>query len=242
MTTDTAFETYDEMIADPDWQRRLRALNEALWASMAGLPEAERCLNGNLFYAHKAPDFREAALLPRFDIKRRNLFALAQRIESFLEVGVNGGHSLFLALSANPRLKVVGIDVAERLHQSWAPVDLYVPEAFRWLDAAFPGRCTFIKGNSLVELPRFALDHPERRIDALHLDGSKETHLRETLAALPLMREGGFVIFDDANMAPVGRAMQQVKRLGIGRPADLSEAGIVPTPGHRIFEIADATG
>lgn len=235
------YDSYEDMVSDAQWQDRLKALNSALAQSMAAEEDAP-CLNGNLFYEHKDTGFCDAALLPAFERKRKNLFNLSKQVSTLLEVGVNGGHSLFLALSANPDLRVIGIDVAERLDPQWAPVEIYVPAAFAWLENEFPDRCQFIKGNSLVELPKFVLDNPDRQIDAVHLDGAKNTHLRELLAILPLMQEGGFVIFDDANTKPVNRGIAQVKALNIARPRNLSHLGLERTPGHRIFPILDASG
>ncbi|WP_162617531.1 class I SAM-dependent methyltransferase [Yoonia maritima] len=235
------YERYEDMVTDPAWRKRLLSLNKALAKTMHGMDELPS-LNGNLFYAHKDLEFIEGELLERFEVKRKNFFQLAKHISSLLEVGVNGGHSLFLALSANPSLKVVGIDVCEPLDPSWAPVHKYVPAAFRWLKKEFPGRCTFIKGNSLVELPKFALKNETTVVDAVHLDGAKDTHLRELLAILPLMNEDGYVVFDDANTKPVRKGIDQVKKLNIARPRDLSHMGIERTPGHRVFPILNAGG
>ena len=79
-------------------------------------------------------------------------------------------------------------------------------------------------------------------IDAVHLDGAKNTHLRELLAILPLMRKGGFVVFDDANTSPVSKGIEQIKALNIARPRDLTHLGLERTPAHRIFPILDASG
>ena len=102
-------------------------------------------LNGNLFYSHKDPNFFQSDMVQKFETKRKNFFNLAKQISTLLEVGVNGGHSLFLALSSNPTLKVIGVDVAEKLDPSWAPVDKYVPAAYHWLTREFPERCVFSK-------------------------------------------------------------------------------------------------
>jgi len=240
MAHDYNYDSYEEMISDAGWRQRLLSLNTALFDAMAGMDDAP-CLNGNLFYDHKDPDFLQAAMVAKFEGKRKNFFNLAKQISTLLEVGVNGGHSLFLALSSNPNIQVIGIDVAEQLEPSWAPVDKYVPAAYDWLKNEFPGQCTLIKGNSLVELPKFALDNPALDIDAVHLDGAKDTHLRELLAILPLMKKGGFAVFDDANTAPVRKSLEQIKVLNIARPRDLKHLGLERTPGHRIWPILDAS-
>jgi len=241
MTHEYSYDSYEEMIADPMWRKRLLSLNSALLNSMKSIEEVPS-LNGNLFYRHKDPEFCQNDMIQRFETKRKNFFYLAKHVSTLLEVGVNGGHSLFLALSSNPLLNVIGIDVAEKLHASWAPVDKYVPAAYKWLKREFPNRCIFIKGHSLIELPKFALENPTMTIDAIHLDGSKDTHLRELLAILPLMKKGGFAVFDDANTQSVGKSLSQIKSLNIARPRDLSHLGIEATPGHRIFSILDASG
>ena len=149
-------------------------------------------------------------------------------------MGVNGGHSLLLALMANPELRCVGVDVCARLDPSWARVDIYVPAAFDWLEANFPGRVETIAGNSLVVAPQYALDHPDAGIDVLHLDGAKDTHLREVLALRDAMRPGAFVVHDDFNARPVRRCDRQLRRIRITQEIDPGEAGLVETRWHTV--------
>ena len=228
--------SYDEMISCAEWREGLRDLNGTLLASMEG-HDGATALNGNLFYEHLDPGFAEAELAPRFAQKRINLFNLAASATRMLEVGVNGGHSLYLALSANPDLQVIGVDICRQVEPGWGPVHLYVPAAFAWLERAFPGRCRFEAGNSLLILPRIAEESPNLRIDLLHLDGAKDTHLRETLAVHDLLSRDGHVIYDDANTKPVRKSLRQVRSLNLARPVDLSAMGVMRTPGHRVFRV-----
>lgn len=224
---------YDDLIASREWQEMLTGLNAAIVDSLRreGLPVA---MNGNLFYRHLQEDFHEGTPLFRFESKRRNFFEMARRASMLFEIGVNGGHSLLLALMANPSLRCVGVDVCRQLDPSWARVDVYVPAAFRWLEDTFPGRVETIAGNSLLAAPAYALDHPDARIDFLHLDGAKDTHLREVLALADLMPEGAFVVHDDSNTRPVSLSDRQLRKLGVTRPLDYAAFGFRESKFHLI--------
>lgn len=227
---------YDAMLACKAWKAGLDSLNAHLVKVLSDAGQKTE-LNGNLFYAHLAQDFQTLDLLPRFDGKRRNLFSIARQASHMFEVGVNGGHSLYLALSANPSLRVTGVDICRQLAPSWGRVDIYVPAAFEWLSHAFPDRCRFIEGNSLLELPRYVIENPREKVDLLHLDGSKDTHLREFLAMRPVMPQGALLLQDDTNMGPVRQAMQQIVRLGFAKPADAATYGLLELPGHKILVV-----
>lgn len=230
------YESYDEMLACEAWTAGLADLNAHLANTLAHWGQTAE-LNGNLFYGHRDPEFQNNGLLGRFDGKRRNLFWLAQHSTHMFEVGVNGGHSLYLALSANPTLRVTGVDICKQLTPTWARVDIYVPAAFSWLKQAFPGRCRFITGNSLVELPKYVDENPSETIDLLHLDGSKDTHLREFLAMRPLMPKGAFLLQDDTNMGPVRMAMRQILRLGFADRMDVDHPQLQDLPGHKVLAV-----
>jgi hypothetical protein len=228
------YRSYDDMTACPAWRSALADLNEHLRKSLEDI-NVEPCLNGNLFYAHMDRDFCNSDLLPGFEEKRRNFFILAKSARRIMEVGVNGGHSLFLALCANKELSCVGIDVCKQLMPRWARVDIYVPAAFDWLRTAFPNRCHFIKGNSLVEIPKYVLDHPKDRFDLLHLDGAKDTHLREFLGARPVLSKNAAIILDDVNTQPVRESMRQMLALKLVRHTNRETDGTVIAPGHRVM-------
>lgn len=221
-------ESYDALLSSSAWTEAISALNAALIASLSakGLPQV---LNGNLFYGHRQKDWASSAYKPEFEDKRRNLFKLAQASHNMLEIGVNGGHSLLLALMANPKLTVTGIDVCQRLGSDWAHVEIYVPAAFDWLTARFPGRTHFITGNSLVEIPRYTLENPDAEFDLFHLDGSKDTHLQEFVSARSVLAPQAFVVHDDINLGPVRRDDRRLRKIAFTTLADLDELGLLPT-------------
>lgn len=230
------FRDYEDMVGSKAWASKLTSLNTHLHESLAA-QGCEPALMGNLFYRHNDPGFVTAELDPTFEGKRRNFFALAQQSTRLLEVGVNGGHSLFLALMANPELTVVGIDIAQRLTASMSRVDIYVPAAFAWLEGNFPGRVEMITGNSLLELPRLALERPDDRFDWLHLDGAKDTHLREFLAIRPLLAPHAKIMLDDTNRRPVRISMRQILGLKMAQHVNYGEGPIRRVQGHRVLEM-----
>lgn len=205
---------YDALVASETFQADLAALNAALRGALEAAG-ADPVLNGNLFYPHLAPRFWERPLEPEAEAKRRALVEIARRGRTLLEIGVNGGHSLLLAKAANPDLACIGLDVAARLDPAWARVDLYVPVAMAWLAQRFPGDIRFVVGDSRVEAPRFALEHPETRLDILHVDGAKETYFRDVVNLLPLLHADSLVVIDDTDLREVRLAVRRLVEAGL---------------------------
>lgn len=207
LSSQLVYDTYDAMVSAPVWRRQLALLNSRLRdaLSAAGAPE---CLSGNLFYDHLQPRFWEAELLADCDAKRRRLFTLAQQATNYFEVGVNGGHSLFLALSANPALVCTGVDLCKRMSPKWGAVDVYVEVAAEWLKEVSPGRVTFLKGDSLTEIPRFIASYQGGSIDLVHVDGDKRTYLQDVRNLWSRLAPDARVIFDDTDI-PLCRQMVQ---------------------------------
>lgn len=138
------------------WKSKLNALNLTPRNCLTAAGE-KPVLQGNVFYHSHLENFWEAEPNPEMEVKRRNLFIVAQNSNHIFEIGVNGGHSLLLMLMANPNLKAVGVDICERVQKQWAPVEVYTPVAGKWLEINFPTRVQFITGHSLIETPRHAM-------------------------------------------------------------------------------------
>lgn len=226
-------ESYDALIASKDWQDKLTDLNHTLRDCLIAAGE-QPVLQGNVFYHSFQEDFWNADPDPEMEVKRRNLFIVAQNSSHVFEIGVNGGHSLLLMLMANPDLKVVGVDLCERVQKQWAPVEVYVEVAGKWLEINFPGRVKFIKGHSLVETPRYAIENPKRHIDAVHLDGAKVTHFRELCGIRPVLTPDAFVIHDDTGITSVKKAIRHETQLRMIRPVE-PELGLVENEFHQIY-------
>jgi hypothetical protein len=214
MRTDRDLPSYDDLLASATFQADLASLNTALRDALEAAGAAP-VLNGNLFYPHLAPQFWKRPPEPEAEAKRRALVEIARRGRTLLEIGVNGGHSLLLAKSANPALSVIGLDVAAQLDPAWARVDLYVPVTMDWLARRFPGDIRFRIGDSRVEAPRFAVENPETRLDILHVDGAKETYFRDVVNLLPLLHEESLVVIDDTDLREVRLAVRRLVEAGL---------------------------
>ena len=183
---------YATLIGSDTFQSDLASLNAAL-CDVLRRNGVEPILNGNLLYDHLQPDFWRGPLDPRAEAKRARMVKAACSGETLFEIGINGGHSLLLAKSANPALRCIGLDICRQVCSQWARVDLYVPVAMDWLQTRFPGDFRFIMGDSRLECPRFAVENPEERIGILHVDGAKETCFRDIVNLMPpLTRDSPF--------------------------------------------------
>ena len=115
------------------------------------------------------------------------------------EVGLNGGHSSFLALTSNEDMNVYSNDIAAfyppcpNIHP-----EVYVPEAARTLKNLFNNRFNFIKGSCLTEIPNFVRNNPEMVFDIIHIDGNKNTYQNDFFNIRPLLADNCIVIFDDS--------------------------------------------
>lgn len=206
---------YHAEVVSENFVNKLRTLNSLLSESLKthGLEEV---LIGNLFYDHLELNFQNKPPNALLETKRTRLFDLARKCSNAFEVGVNGGHSAFLMLYANPQLKYTGNDIAKyypaepRCHP-----EVYVPVAFEFLKSAFPGRFQTITGDCLVELPKYASENNTPHIDLLHLDGHKATYERDFITMLPLLKKGAYVVFDDTQQEAVQQLVDKLLQKGI---------------------------
>jgi Methyltransferase domain len=175
MTADTDLESR------PEWLERLYSLN----AVIAGCGEP---LMGNLCY-DPGDDFADRPPLPQYRPKRDRFRAAVRGRRAMLEVGVNGGHSAFLALTENRTLEWHGVDICE-----WG----YVKPAVAWLEEQFPGRVHFHEGDSSRVLPELAANGLS--FDVFHVDGAKELYFADIVNASRLTGPvGAVVVIDDSN-------------------------------------------
>jgi predicted O-methyltransferase YrrM len=192
-----------DLEATPEWLDRLYALN-AVVASVG-----ER-LAGSICYEHHQEGFERTPPVAANKEKRERFRAACIGRERMLEIGVNGGHSAFVALSANPDLEFHGVDIADHA---------YVHPAVEWLEREFPGRVHFHEGSCLEVLP--ALARESMTFDLFHIDGAKHTYYRDILNCRPLMsrHRPALAIVDDANMGPVQNVWARSLRHGLIEPS-----------------------
>jgi hypothetical protein len=187
---------------EPTWLERLYELNAVI--ASTGEP-----LEGNLFYFNRADDFADRPPDPGHRAKRDRFREAVSSRERMLEVGVNGAHAAFLALSSNPRLSYHGVDVCRHG---------YVIPAVEWLAAEFPGRVTFTQGSSLSVLPE--LGRQRLDFDAFHVDGHKPFYYKDIVNCSRMAsRSGALIIVDDIHRGDVATAWAWCSRLRVVKPA-----------------------
>ncbi len=189
-------QSYEDVVTAPAFLQDLDALNTTIVQALEAAGEAA-VINGNVLYRNKLENFHKADFSPEMDPKRRAMVALAQRARCFVEVGVAGGHAVLLALHANPDLKVVGIDMAERLKPFWPPVEVFVPAAANWLETRFPDRFRMIRKEAVAGMQEVAQTCPFGPIDLVHLDGGKKGRIQELAAIWPALARHGYLMQGD---------------------------------------------
>jgi predicted O-methyltransferase YrrM len=191
MTTQVASE-YPEA-----WLRRLYELNRVIAASGEQVA-------GNLFYDHNQDDYLKTPPVAFNRDKRDRFRQVCEGRKCMLEIGVNGGHSAYLALTANPELEFHGVDIGEHA---------YVRPVVEWLQAEFPGRVSFYEGDCLKVLP--ALARAGLRPDLFHVDGAKHTYYFDILNCQRMLSGPALVVIDDVNMGLVERVWKRCLREGL---------------------------
>jgi hypothetical protein len=174
----------DDMEQSDSWLQGLARLNRVIAAT--GRP-----LIGNLCYDHLQADFVDAPPNPILRSKRDRFRRAVEGRTRMLEVGVNGGHSAYVALTSNPVLEFHGVDICEHA---------YVRPAIAQLQNEFPGRVSFYEGSGLEVLP--ALPDRGQRFDLFHIDGAKRTYLEDVLNCARIMAgDSATLIMDDTQQA-----------------------------------------
>jgi hypothetical protein len=191
----------DDVERSDDWLQGLWSLNAAIAAT--GEP-----LYGNLCYDDLQDDYLTRPPNPVTRPKRDRLRAVIARRKRLLEVGVNGGHSAYVALSANPNLSFYGIDICEHA---------YVQPAVELLKEQFPGRVSFFARSSLRVLPDLAKS--AETFDAFHIDGAKHLYFKDILNCARLIDgDSGSLVVDDTQLRSVAWVWRTATRYGLIRP------------------------
>jgi hypothetical protein len=171
----------------PGLMTRLMALNGLV-------KESGERLEGGIFYWHGDEAFHDRDPAPDLAPARRNLWRAVRFKNSMLEIGVNAGHSALLALSANPRLNYVGVDLG---------VHAYTDKCVAYLAAEFPGRVRYLQGDSRDVLPELAANRAEWDFDLFHVDGGHTDDVsRADVGNCLKIAEGGrgkHLLLDDIN-------------------------------------------
>lgn len=191
----------DDMEQSDSWVQGLARLNRVIAAT--GQP-----LIGNLCYEHRQADFVDALPNPILRSKRDRFRRAVEGRTKMLEVGVNGGHSAYLALTSNPVLEFHGVDICDHA---------YVRPAVAHLQNEFPERVFFYEGSALEVLP--TLPNRGQRFDLFHIDGAKGTYLEDVLNCERIMAgDSATLIMDDTQVAIVAQAWRMCTAAGVIEP------------------------
>ena len=200
-TGESSPEPASDVEASPDWLDGLLRLNQVI--AQTGIP-----LEGNLCYEHRDSDYLHRPPDPLLRAKRDRFREVVNSHTHLLEIGVNGGHSAYVALTANPKLAYHGVDIC--FHG-------YVRPAIAWLQSEFPGRVSFTAGNSLRALPE--LRRQGQRFDAVHIDGAKFAYFADIIHAQQIVDGSrAVVIVDDTNGPLVADTWRRCLRRGLVAP------------------------
>ena len=128
------------------------------------------------------------------------------RPSSYLEIGVHRGRSLTVVGAVAPRCAIYGFDL-------WIPEYAGAsnpgPEFVRGELRAVghSGDVELVSGDSRKTLPAFLHQHPDLYFDLVTIDGDKSVIGAATdfAHALPRLKIGGAVVFDDMPVVPVLR-------------------------------------
>jgi len=143
-------------------------------------------LEGNLFHFNlETPALDEPD--PRYQHKRYNFGFFALGGSRLLEIGFNAGHSALLALTCNPDLVYVGVDMA--YHS-------YTVPCYQYLRSVFGDRIQLNVGDSRIEVPKV---RDFAKFDLIHIDGGHELDVPESdLRNVTAMASpGSRILFDD---------------------------------------------
>lgn len=183
---------------DKTFNEKLNYLNSKIKESLAKAGVKQH-IEGNLFYEPRFP--LNENLDPNSNQKRLRLRDAVQGKKTMFEIGINGGHSSFLALISNEELVVHANDLAQ--HYSDFYPNIYVPAACEALQELFPGRFKYIFGDCVEAVPAYIKNNPELQFDIVHIDGNKDVYTTDFYNLKPALTKDATVIFDDLNLSRV---------------------------------------
>ncbi len=143
-------------------------------------------MEGNLFYK-QYPEQIEDQPDRTFINKRRNFALYVSLGTKLLEIGFNAGHSCLLALTVNPKLRYVGVDLGAHP---------YTRPCFEYLRSVFGDRVELLLSDSRDAVPHLGLDGD---FDLYHIDGGHGFDLARTdlINVLHMCKTNQVILFDD---------------------------------------------
>jgi predicted O-methyltransferase YrrM len=140
-------------------------------------------IEGNLYTQHQSSE-----RFAPWKLRRMAKIAEDPRITSYLEVGVNAGHSLITVLQAGKRInKVLLFDISD--HSYMKPSVEYIRSKFPNIDI------TLIEGDSTKTIPRTV----RHKFDMIHIDGghSRKIAYSDIINCRSFAHADSILIIDD---------------------------------------------
>jgi hypothetical protein len=190
---------------EPEFLELLRGLNERV-------ASAREPIEGSLCYWNMTPPEALADALPIDELnhvcKRINFSRAASKASTFLEIGLNAGHSALLALYTNERVHFYAVDICSHT---------YAAAAADFLKSTFNHRFHFLPGDSREILPMLAIDRPSLKFDALHIDGSHDAGIMyaDVSNAIRIAQPDALFIFDDLQAEHLYAVFERFVSLGL---------------------------
>ena len=214
--------------SQPEWRERLLRLNSVV-ASTGEL------VFGNLCYEDAQTDCVDSPPTERYRVKRERFRAAVRGRRRLLEVGVNGGHSAYIALTENPKLEFHGVDICEHS---------YVERAVEWLKSEFPGRVFFYKGDSRRVLPDLA--SRGLTFDVFHIDGAKHIYYMDIVNSSRMVSpSGALVVVDDAEQLGVRVALLSLASFNVlirSPQFSFMPRSVGPAESNEVRELVSSSG
>jgi hypothetical protein len=151
---------------------------------------------GNLCYYHRyVPEHN--GFFPDFEIKRKNMLAIASRYNTITEIGFNAGHSAALMLTANSNLKLTSVDIG--YHS-------YTVPCANIIQNHFPDRHTLILKDS-KKICRDEIEHS----DVVVIDGGHrfEDCLLDIAICVAYCKPGTLIVVDDYASSQIVKAVNR---------------------------------
>ena len=107
-----------------------------------------------------------------------------------MEIGFNAGHSAEIFLSSNPNIKLTSFDIGHHT---------YLLQGKQYIDTTFPNRHQLVIGDSLLSVPNYIRDHPEKKFDLILIDGGHTYEIAkgDLYNCKSLAHENTIVVMDD---------------------------------------------
>ena len=150
-------------------------------------------MEGNLCYLHEqVPENNE--FYKAFEIKRKNIIAIAEKYNNITEIGFNAGHSAALMLTDNPNLYLTSIDIG---HHS------YVVSCAEVIQRYFPNRHRLI----LKDSSKSDREDVEKS-DVVIIDGGHQFYncLLDIAICVAYCKSGTLIVIDDYSYPPITEA------------------------------------